>query len=65
MENTPPPATGFNPDPEAEKPAGAAELMTPDNAPGPEGPGPYSNRPDTTDPEDVEGDLDMETEAGL
>jgi len=28
-------ATGLSADPAAEKPAGAAELMTPDNAPGP------------------------------
>ena len=28
--------TGLNPDPDYEKTAGAAELMTPDNAPGPE-----------------------------
>ena len=29
-------STGLNPDPEYEKSAGAAELMTPDDAPGPE-----------------------------
>ncbi|GAA4395098.1 hypothetical protein GCM10023187_01600 [Nibrella viscosa] len=52
MENNPAPATGFNSDPDAEKPAGAAKLMTPDNAPGP-------------GPEDVEGDLDLEAESGL
>lgn len=28
--------TGLNPDPDYEKSAGAAELMTPDNAPGPD-----------------------------
>ena len=28
--------TGLNPDPDYEKSAGAAELMTPDDAPGPE-----------------------------
>lgn len=29
-------STGLNPDPDYEKSAGAAELMTPDDAPGPE-----------------------------
>lgn len=29
-------ATGLNPDPDYEKSANAAELMTPDNAPGPD-----------------------------
>lgn len=29
-------ALAINEDPDVEKPAGAAELMTPDNAPGPE-----------------------------